>query len=171
MESGLEFAEQYANPLADVTWMLFGTGDAAAFAAAKPLAATPGTRWSYSSGTSNILGRVLREAIADDAEYLAFPRRALFERIGMAGAVIEADAAGDFVASSFMHATARDWARLRSCFTSRTACGAASRILPEGWVKFSVTPARASDGRFGAHFWLRLSGHSPGLLPPGQPFT
>src|SRR4051812_7100967 len=54
MESGLEFAEQYTNPLADVTWMLFGTGDAAAFAAAKPLAAAPGTRWSYSSGTSNI---------------------------------------------------------------------------------------------------------------------
>ena len=78
IKSNFEFAEQYANPLADVTWMLFGTGDAAAFAAAKPLAATPGTRWSYSSGTSNILGRVLREAIAFDAEYLAFPRHALW---------------------------------------------------------------------------------------------
>lgn len=166
MESGLEFAEQYANPLADVTWMLFGTGDAAAFAAAKPLAAAPGTRWSYSSGTSNILGRVLREAIADDAEYLAFPRRALFERIGMAGAVIEADAAGDFVASSFMHATARDWGRFGLLYL-QDGVWSGERILPEGWVKYSVTPAAASAGRFGAHFWLRLSGHSPALLPPG----
>jgi CubicO group peptidase (beta-lactamase class C family) len=166
MESGLEFTEEYVNPLGDVTWMLFGTGDAAALAAAKPLAATPGTHWSYSSGTSNILARVLREAIADDAEYLAFPRRALFERIGMAGAVIEADAAGNFVASSFMHATARDWARLGLLYLQDGVWGG-ERILPEGWVKYSVTPAPASGGRFGAHFWLKLAGQSPGLLPPG----
>jgi hypothetical protein len=166
MESGLEFAEEYVNPLGDVTWMLFGTGDAAAFAAAKPLAAAPGTRWSYSSGTSNILARVAREAIADDAEYLAFPRRALFERIGMTGALIEADAAGNFVASSFMHATARDWARLGLLYLQDGVWGG-ERILPEGWVQYSVTPAPMSGGRFGAHFWLRLAGQSPGLLPAG----
>jgi CubicO group peptidase (beta-lactamase class C family) len=84
----------------------------------------------------------------------------------MAGALIEADAAGDFVASSFMHATARDWARLGLLYLQDGVWGG-ERILPEGWVKYSVTPAPASGGRFGAHFWLRLSGHGPGLLPPG----
>src|SRR5262245_19559368 len=166
MESGLEFVEDYVNPLRDVTWMLLGTGDAAAYAAAKPLLAPPGTRWHYSSGTTNIISRVMREAIADDAEYLAFPRRALFDRIGMASAVIETDAAGNFVASSFMHASARDWARLGLLYLQDGVWGG-ERILPEGWVQYSVTPAPASDGKFGAHFWLKLGGHSPGLLPPG----
>jgi CubicO group peptidase (beta-lactamase class C family) len=153
------------NPLGDVTWMLLGVGDAAAYAAAKPLAAAPGTRWYYSSGTSNIIARVMREAIGSDEEYLAFPRRALFDRIGMASAVIEADAAGNFVASSFMHATPRDWARLGLLYLQDGMWGG-ERILPEGWVRYSVTPAPASGGRFGAHFWLKLAGHSPDLLPP-----
>ena len=60
MTSGLEFEENYANPLADVTYMLFGVPNAAEFAVAKPLRAQPGTRWQYSSGTSNILTHAIR---------------------------------------------------------------------------------------------------------------
>ena len=59
MSDGLRFSETYGNPLGDVLTMLFGTGDAAGFAAAKRLAAEPGTRWSYASGTTNIIARGL----------------------------------------------------------------------------------------------------------------
>src|SRR5262249_35438550 len=74
MSSGLQFSEAYGNPLGDVLWMLFGTGDAARFAAGKPLAAPPGTQWSYASGTTNIIARALRRAVGGgDQDYRPFP--------------------------------------------------------------------------------------------------
>ncbi len=166
MSSGLAFTETYGNPLGDVVWMLFGTGDAAGFAARKPLAGPPGQRWSYSSGTTNIIARALRGAVGGaEADYQLFPRRALFEPLGMTSAVIEPDAAGTFVGSSLMFATARDWARFGLLFL-QDGMWEGKRILPEGWVAFSVTPAPAApDGVYGAHFWLRLG---PGYAPSGE---
>ncbi|MBI5209673.1 MAG: serine hydrolase [Elusimicrobia bacterium] len=157
MRSGLEFRESYSDPLQDVTRMLFASPDAAAYAAAKPLAARPGTVWSYSSGSTNILSRVARQALGGTWEdYLGFPRRALFDRIGMRSAVMEIDAAGDFVASSFMYATARDWARFGLLYAS-DGVWLGERILPEGWVGYSAAPTPQSPGlRYGAHWWLKL---------------
>lgn len=173
MESGLAFSENYANPLDDVAWMLFASADAAAFAAAKPLAAPPGSRWQYSSGTSNILSRVVREALAGDAEYAAFPHRALFAPLGMASAVLEPDAAGNYVASSYLYATARDWARFGQLYLD-DGVAAGRRLLPPGWVAFSTRPApHAPDQAFGAHFWLKVPREFAGGvrsnagLPPG----
>ncbi len=155
MTSGLQFEENYANPLADVTVMLFGVPGAASFAVAKPLEAEPGTRWSYSSGTTNILSHAIRQTVGEP-DYQSFPRRALFDRIGMASAVLETDAAGTFVGSSFMYATARDWARFGLLYL-QDGVWSGERILPDGWVTYSRTPAPgAPDGQFGAHFWLRV---------------
>jgi CubicO group peptidase (beta-lactamase class C family) len=141
--------------------MLFGTGDAAGFAAAKRLAAEPGTRWSYASGTTNIIARGLRHAVGgSDEDYLAFPRRALFEPLGMTSAVMEPDAAGGYVGSSFMFATARDWARFGRLYL-QDGVWEGRRLLPEGWVAFSVKPAPAAPGGvYGAHFWLGFDGGS-----------
>jgi hypothetical protein len=156
MSSGLEFDETYADPLSDVVYMLFGTGDAAVFAAGKPLAHPPGTRFAYASGTTNVLMLAMREAIADDRAYLAFPRRALFDRIGMASAVIEQDASGTFVGSSLMFATARDWARF-GLLALRDGEWNGERVLPAGWVRFMTAPAPAApEGEYAAHWWLKL---------------
>jgi hypothetical protein len=155
MTSGLEFDEDYSNPLADVTYMLFGVPAAAEFAVAKPLVVEPGTRWSYSSGTSNILTHALRSVVGE-ADYHTFPRRALFDRVGMSSAVMETDAVGTFLGSSFMYATARDWARFGLLYL-QDGVWSGTRILPEGWVAFSLAPAHGSpDGQFGAHFWRRI---------------
>jgi len=157
MRSGLEFAEIYSNPLEDVTQMIFARGDAAGFAAAKPLKAQPGTVWSYSSGTSNILARILRQTLGgSDEDYLSFPRTALYDRIGMSSAVFEANAAGDLVASSFMYATARDWARFGQLYL-QDGLWEGERILPEGWVAYSVQPTpESTDNIYGAHWWLKV---------------
>jgi len=167
MSSGLRFDEDMTSPLADVTSMLLGVGDMAAFAANAELEAEPGTAWRYSSGTSNIIVRVLRRVLRDDREYLTFPRRALFDRIGMSSAVLETDAAGTFVGSSFMYATARDWARLGMLYL-QDGVWAGERILPEGWVRYSRSAAPAAPPRlYGAHFWLDVPdeyrGPGPGL--------
>lgn len=156
MSSGLRFDEDMTNPLADVTHMLLGVADVAAYATNKQLAAPPGTKWQYSSGTSNIIARIIRNVLKDDREYLTFPRRALFDRVGMASAVLETDASGTFVGSSFMYATARDWARFGMLYLQDGVWGG-QRILPEGWVAYTRSPAPAdSDRHYGAHFWLDL---------------
>jgi len=154
MSSGLAFDEDYADPLSDVNVMLWGSRDAGEFAARRKLAHDPGAHWHYSSGTTNVLSRAMREALGGD--YAAFPRQALFERIGMASAVIEPDASGTFVGSSLMFATARDWARFGLLFANDGAWHR-ERILPAGWVGYSATPAPAAPkGEYGAHWWLKL---------------
>ena len=155
MTSGLQFDENYGNPFADVTHMLLGVPDAAAYAAAKPLEAEPGTRWRYSSGTTNIIAYAMRQ-IVGDADYLEFPRRALFDRLGMTSAVMETDAVGTVVGSSFMYATARDWAQFGLLYLHDGAWDG-QRILPEGWVAYTRSPGlRVPDQPYGAHFWLRI---------------
>lgn len=154
MSSGLRFDEDMANPMADVMQMLLGTADMSMYAAAKNLGATPGAKWQYSSGTSNIIARVIRNVLSNDQEYWTYPRRALFDRLGMTGAVMETDAAGTFVGSSFMYATAREWARFGMLYL-QDGVWDGQRILPEGWVEYTRSPA-PSDPRkhYGAHFWL-----------------
>lgn len=172
MRSGLRFSEVYSDPGSDVVRMLYRLPDAAAFAASRPLTAAPGARWQYSSGTTNILSRVMRETLGDE-DYFDFPRRALFEPLGMTSAVLEADASGTFVGSSFLYATARDWARLGELFRLDGVWRGA-RLLPPGWASFCATPTPQSPGGcYGAHWWLKLArelgGDSPAAarLPGG----
>jgi CubicO group peptidase (beta-lactamase class C family) len=155
MSSGLEFSEDIADPLSDVSRMLLREHDMAAFASNKSLEAEPGTRWQYSSGTTNILSGFLRRILGDEA-YHQFPQEALFDRIGMTGAVLEADASGTFVGSSFMYATAREWARFGLLFL-QDGVWEDERILPEGWVQYTRTPAPSDpQATYGAHFWLSI---------------
>ncbi len=155
MRSGLAFAEVYEDLSSDVVEMLFHQPDAAAYAASRPLVSPPGTTWSYASGTTNIVSSLVRRVVGESA-YPDFPRRALFDPLGMSGAVMEMDAGGNFVGSSFMLATAREWARFGQLYL-QDGVWDGRRILPEGWVRFSTTPTPQSpDGMYGAHWWLRL---------------
>jgi CubicO group peptidase (beta-lactamase class C family) len=155
MSSGLDFDEDSINPRGGVLFMLLRAPDVPAYAAMSPLAAAPGTRWRYSSATTNVITGAMRRVMGD--AFLAFPRRALFDPIGMHSAVLETDAHGNFIGSSFMWATARDWARLGQLYLDDGVWEGA-RILPAGWVTYSRTPAPAApDRRYGAHFWLKIA--------------
>jgi CubicO group peptidase (beta-lactamase class C family) len=168
MSSGLAFDESYDNPLADVTQMLFAEGDQAKFAAAKELLYQPGTHWDYSSGASEIIARILRESFATERDYLRFPRERLFDPLGMRSVVLAPDASGTFIASSFLYATARDFARLGLLFL-QDGVWQGQPLLPNGWVVYSRGPARTlADGSYGAHIWLRLP-KSLGLGVPPMP--
>ncbi|MDD5656927.1 MAG: serine hydrolase [Elusimicrobia bacterium] len=158
MRSGLDFSEVYSDLLSDVTRMLFACGDTAAYAAAKPLRHAPGTHWAYASGTSNIISAVMRRELERrPGAYLDLPRRALFEPVGMGTAVLEPDAAGTFVGSSFMYASARDWARLGLLYLQDGVWNG-RRVLPPGWVAYSLTPTpQSGDKLYAAHWWRRLS--------------
>lgn len=153
MSGGLEFDENQASASSDILQMLYGESDMAEFASRKGLVGEPGAVWSYSSGTSLILSQILREHLGDGT-YHGWPRRELFQPLGMGRAVMEVDGAGTFVASSYMYATAREWARFGQLYL-QDGVWQNQRLLPEGWVAYTTTRAPAETlGVYGAHFWL-----------------
>lgn len=154
MSSGLKFGEIY-GPLQDVTDMLYGSKSMAEYAWAKPLATKPDGEWYYSSGTANIIARIVRDKAGGTlVDGYNFARINLFDKLNMCSAIIEPDASGSFVGSSYMFASPRDWARF-GLFTLRDGVWNGERILPEGWMKYSTTPTPlAPKGEYGAHFWL-----------------
>ena len=165
MTSGLSFNEDYADQSSDILQMLFVQGDQARFAASKPLVSSPGTQWSYSGGTSNIIALLMRQQFGEEKDYLGFPRERLFGPLGMRSAVLEPDSGGTFIGASFMYASARDWARLGLLFL-RDGVWQGRRLLPEGWVAYTLTPTqRSPDAEYGAHVWLKL----PDLQQLGEP--
>ena len=165
MSSGLAFIEDYSpeNP-SDVIAMLFGEGetDVAHFAAERPLAHEPGTFWSYSSGTTNIVSRCLSRAIGKHGpDFEAFMRERLFGPLGMTSATPKFDAAGTFIGSSYCFCTARDFARFGLLYL-RDGVWNGKRLLPEGWVDYARTPTPRQEGLedlpYGAHWWMEIAG-------------
>jgi len=152
MNSGLAFNELYDRP-ADATNMLFLHADAAQYAAAKRLKHPVGKHWNYASGTTNLLCRLIREHFERHEDYLRFPYEALFEKIDMHSAVMETDANGTFIGSSFMMATAHDWARFGQLYL-QNGQWKGEQILPEWWAGFSASCTEQSEaGQYAAHFW------------------
>jgi len=157
MRDGLDFVEDYVDErVSDVIEMLFGAGqaDMAHFAADRPLAAPPGERFNYSSGTSNIISSVVARTVGAAQPYEQFLCQRLFDRIGMHSARPEFDAAGTWVASSYVRASARDFARFGLLYL-RDGVWDGTRLLPEGWVDYGRTIESVDpiDGPYGAHWW------------------
>jgi CubicO group peptidase (beta-lactamase class C family) len=152
MGSGLKWDEDYGD-VSSATNMLYRSADCYRFAIDVPYQKKPGTEWKYSSGTANILSGIIRILIGNDENYHEFPYREIFNKIGIASMVLEADAAGNFVGSSYSYATARDWARFGLLYYNN-GIWKGDTILPKGWVAYTRTPADASNGGYGAQFWL-----------------
>lgn len=161
MNSGLHFDEEYTDPeTSNTIQMLFGEGkqDVAGFAAALPLVQEPGRVWSYSSGTSNIVSSLVGRTVGSgEAGMRAFMERELLARIGMRSAAPRFDAAGTWIGSSFLFATARDFARF-GLLCLRDGVWENQRLLPEGWIDYVRTPTPGSASEYGAHFWLAQNG-------------
>lgn len=163
MSSGIDFAEVYTATRSDVSTMLFTRPDVGAYAADRPLAGPPDTIWSYSSGTTNVVARILRDLHQGDlVAQVRFARERLFDAVDMTSAFFEPDVTGTFIGSSFAFMTARDWARFGELHRS-DGVWAGRRILPEGWVTYVTTPTPgAPQGSYGAHWWLNAG-------TPGDP--
>ncbi|KPF42438.1 serine hydrolase [Rhizobium sp. AAP43] len=146
MESGLDFNEEYGD-LTDVTRMLYLEPDMAAYVEGLPSRAEPGSRFNYSSGESVLITRYWMSRFETPQAALDFPRQALFNPLGMTSAVLEADAAGTFVGSSYLYATARDWARFGLLIAQRGVWKGV-QLLPASYVDGMYTASGASDGAY-----------------------
>lgn len=150
--SGLDYTENYDGP-SEATDMLFKRGDMGAFTASLPLKFQPGTIFNYSSGNANILSRIIRHTVGDSA-YAAFPYQALFRKINMYSLLLEPDASGTYIGSSYSYATARDFARFGLLYYNNGVWNG-EQVLPVNWVKETIQPAAADKQRhYGYAFWL-----------------
>ncbi len=174
MRSGLSWVEDYVDgDASDVIEMLFGSGkdDIARYAIAQPLATAPGAEWLYSSGTTNIVTRLLGNALGDangsHVNIERFMRSRLLDAIDMY-AEPKFDAAGTFVGSSYVYATARDFAKFGLLYLRDGVCNGV-RILPEGWVDHARTQHVFDEETglgYGAHWWT-LTGERNSLVAAG----
>ena len=159
MTSGLEFNEDYVDAeTSHCIEMLFGDGaeDTAGYAAAMPLLHRPGTVFNYSSGTTNIISSICRDALGGGPALASYIQQRLFDPLGMRFATAKADAAGTFVGSSFVYATAREFATFGQLYL-QDGIWNGQRLLPEGWVADARRPVDVEvpeDFHYGAQWWL-----------------
>ena len=118
--------------------------------------APPGTRWAYSSATTQLLARIIRDTTGGPEQSLALAWRELFNPLGMRNVTLEFDASGTLQGSTYMLASARDWAKFGVLYVNDGVVGG-KRLLHEDWVDFSAAATLGSD--YGAGFWTNRSEH------------
>ena len=159
MTSGLDWDETYA-PGSDSTRMLFQAHSAAGVAMASPLADPPGTAFSYSSGTTNLLARYLHDRLGGPQAQLDFLHSELLQPLGLERTLLEMDPAGVLVGSSYVYSSARDWARLGQLLLDEGRFDG-ELLLPADWVARATRPNSSdNDPRYGYQLWLNGGGDS-----------
>ncbi|HEV3213865.1 MAG TPA: serine hydrolase [Acidimicrobiales bacterium] len=159
MRDGLAWVEDYVDDgISDVIEMLFGTGaaDVGAFAAGHPLAAAPGTRFNYSSGTSNLVARLVGDVVGRGEPTRAFLRDRLFGPLGMDDAAVTLDASGTFIGSSYVYCSARSFAKFATLYL-RGGRWEDRQLLSRSWVDGAqVAVSQDADARtyYSHHWWL-----------------
>jgi CubicO group peptidase (beta-lactamase class C family) len=164
MSSGLKFdspgdVEQMFTERDNHRFVYFGAVDVFDYSVNREPEFPPNTVWRYRNCDPLSLGLVIRRTVeARGEEYLSFPQRALFDRIGMRNMVLEVDPYGNFIMTGFDYGTARDWARF-GLLHLRDGVWEGKRILPAGWTAYVATPAPAdAEKKYGALFWLNRGG-------------
>jgi CubicO group peptidase (beta-lactamase class C family) len=153
MSSGLKWEERY-DKKSSATDMLFNASDIVKIAMEPKIEKK---EWEYSSGTTNILGALLKNKINDQNKYLNLPYEWLYRPIGMDQSFIETDEEGNYIYSSYMYGTARDWVRFGRLYLNR-GNWLGKQIFSPDWIDFINKETPGSNGRYGAHFWLNKRG-------------
>jgi len=176
MDSGLALDETNSG-FDPASRMLITQPDMAGSAAAAPLRAPPGTRYHYSSPSTLLLSRIIRDTVGGGPrELIAFAERELFRPVGMRRVTLEFDGAGTPVGSTYVYATARDWARFGQLYAD-DGVAEGRRILPPGWVDYSAAPTAGSRDGYGAGFFTNRGGSEyarlrvTGGMPPDSFFA
>jgi CubicO group peptidase (beta-lactamase class C family) len=158
MESGLDLDET-GSGFDPSNRMFYTEDDMAAFAERAQVLAPPATRWSYSSASTHLVSRIIRDATGGTGEAVQrFAFRALFDVLGMRSVTFESDATGTPIGAHYLLASARDWARFGTLFVNDGVVEG-QRLLPEGWVAFSTKPTLGTA--YGAGWWTSLGTDSP----------
>src|SRR5437773_1906145 len=154
-----------SGPYPDHLYLYTGGVNSFHYAATRPLQWPPGTIGRYHNTDPVLVNYLVRLGVEKRGEeYLSFPRRALFDKIGIRSMVMETDPYGNFLTQGYELASARDWARLGNLYL-QDGVWQGERILPDRFVQFvsTVAPAWAADHRpvYGGFFWINGDGSFP----------
>ena len=128
------------------------------YAATRPPQWPPNTVGRYRNTDPVLTNYLVRLAVEKRGEeYLSFPQRQLFDKIGVRSMVMETDPYGNFLTQGYELMSGRDWARLGNLYL-QDGMWNGERILPEGFATFvsTLAPAWAADQRpvYGGFFWI-----------------
>jgi len=146
----------------DHTLVYTGAIDAFTHSMTRPLQFPPNTEGRYRNSDPLMVGWLVKQAVTKRGEeYLTYPQRALFDRIGIRRQVLETDPYGNFLLSGYDYGTPRNWARLGLLYL-QDGMWQGQRVLPEGWSTFVSTPAPAwKTPVYGGLFWVNGDGAWP----------
>jgi CubicO group peptidase (beta-lactamase class C family) len=153
------------GPYPDHVYLYTGGIDSFHYAATRPLQWPPNTVGRYRNTDPVLINYLIRLGVEKSGdEYLSFPQRVLFDKLGIRTMVIETDPFGNFLGQGYEVGSGRDWARLGNLYLQGGVWNG-ERILPEGYTTFvsTLAPAWAADNRpiYGAFFWLNGDGQYP----------
>ena len=139
----------------DHFYIYTGAVDAFEYSMNKPLQFPVNTEGRYRNCDPLTIGYLVKQAVTKRGEeYLTFPQRALFDRIGIRRQVLETDPYGNFLLTGYDYGTPRNWARLGLLYL-QDGVWQGERLLPEGWTRFVSTPAPAwKRPVYGGLFWI-----------------
>jgi CubicO group peptidase (beta-lactamase class C family) len=168
MSGGLRFVSSSdpdydpARGYADHDYIYTGAIDSFRWAVTRPPQWPAGTVGRYRNADPLVLNYLIKQAAAARGEdYLSWPQRHLFDRLGMRRMVLETDPYGNYVLTGYDLGSARDWLRLGLLYL-QDGVWEGERLLPAGWVDFVRTPAPAWDQpEYGGLFWLNRTGAWP----------
>lgn len=150
MSSGIDWDEDYRGIDAEIVRMVTGQPDQLAYAMSVPQAVEHGTRWSYSSGDSMILGGVVEAATGERLD--AYAKEKLLDPIGLDRVEWWRDAKGHTLGYCCFDTTSRDFARLGLLYL-RHGRWAGKQIVPQQWVEDTIQPVADSHGEYGYQWW------------------
>jgi CubicO group peptidase (beta-lactamase class C family) len=166
MSGGLKFVGNQEpggspqNTVLDHYYIYTGAVDAFNYSITRPLEFPPGTDGRYRNCDPLTIGYLIKLAVEKRGQqYLTWPQRQLFDRIGIRRQVLETDPYGNFLMTGYDYGTARNWARLGQLYL-QDGVWQGQRILPEGWATFVSTLAPAwRTPVYGGFFWINGDGN------------
>ncbi len=167
MASGVAWNEDYADASSDVAVAPGGTLPLFGYMRGLPLEATPGEKFNYNTGETNIAGALLRAAIGNNlATYL---QHKIWQPFGMespASWLIEEEDGVEF-GGCCINATLRDYARIGLFAMRGGVLPNGEAVLPDNWIADSTTSSAGYDG-YGYYWWLLGDGVYAALGVFGQ---
>jgi CubicO group peptidase (beta-lactamase class C family) len=165
MSSGLKFSgatdspSTWVNEFPDHEYVYSGSVDVFEFSINRPLEYPPNTVGRYRNCDPLTLGYIIKKIAYESGEdYLSWPQRNLFNRIGIRKQVLETDPYGNFIMTGFDYGTPRNWARLGLLYQQR-GVWMDKRIISEDFVSFVSSPAPAWEKpEYGGQFWVNGTG-------------